>query len=259
MKKSVYRIYLLPIVFSLLLFVLLPFAQCEEKLHGEFKNIKGRAAEIRLFPFDETVHLSYDIIVGADGAHSRLRDALGIPCNCMGTAKGMGAAIFNIPSDAETNDFISPTIKKNGFFVRRIALPSARFIFAQSFPKTFEGFDQISQKQLAEAAKESGWMLEAERIAEGKTIIFDNIEVILQQAKIFSDENRSGIVVGDAAATATFFQGKGANTALKTAAVAGEFFKRIQAHDESAYDTFNQRMKETTDALINDSLYLFNP
>jgi len=76
--------------------------------------------------------------------------------------------------------------------------------------------------------------------------------VILQQAKAFSNQEASAILVGDAAATGSFFQGMGANTAFMTAELAGQFVK------SKSYADFNQSMKATTDALIEDSRYLFD-
>ena len=60
-----------------------------------------------------------------------------------------------------------------------------------------------------------------------------------------------------AAASASFFQGMGANTALTGAAIAGHFLGEVQKDPEAAYDQFNQSMQEATDALIADSAFLF--
>ncbi len=55
----------------------------------------------------------------------------------------------------------------------------------------------------------------------------------------------------DAAASASFFEGMGANTGLKAAKIAGEFFAD---GDRKAFD---RKMKEATDFMMEDSRYLF--
>jgi 2-polyprenyl-6-methoxyphenol hydroxylase-like FAD-dependent oxidoreductase len=222
-----------------------------EIIHGEFKELTDLSTMIVSTPTG-ALKITYDIIVGADGTHSNVREALAIPTHCMGVARGMGIIITLIPYQthiAEEADISTP-IKKDDHFIRRIAVPSTSIIFLQ-------GATEISRKQLEKKAEEAGWHQDASMIAADKGYILDNIEVRLQQAQSFSDENKSAILVGDAAATASFFQGTGANTAFKTAAIAGDFFKNLQEHDETAYPAFNQAMQKTTNWMIEDSRYLF--
>ena len=84
-----------------------------------------------------------------------------------------------------------------------------------------------------------------------------NFTVLLQQAVTFSHQQKGTILVGDAAAVASFFQGMSANTALKTASIAGEFFMKLQQQNVDAYSFFNQEMNIATDELIQDSKFLF--
>jgi hypothetical protein len=49
----------------------------------------------------------------------------------------------------------------------------------------------------------------------------------------------------------------GANTALKTARIAGNFFNQLKTDKENAYRCFNKDMKTETDLLIEDSMFLF--
>jgi 2-polyprenyl-6-methoxyphenol hydroxylase-like FAD-dependent oxidoreductase len=217
-------------------------------IHGEFKELTNPSTMV-ISTSTGALKIPYDIIVGADGAHSNVREALAIPTHCTGVAKGIAALIPYQTHIAEEVD-ISPAIKKDDHFIRRVAVPSASIIFMQ-------GATEISRKQLEKKTEEAGWHQDASMIAADKGYILDNIEIRLQQAQSFSDENKSAILVGDAAATASFFQGMGANTAFKTAVIAGDFFKKLQEHDETAYPAFNQAMQETTDWMIEDSRYLF--
>ena len=224
-----------------------------KKIQGEFMGIKGEE-KILIYALDETYELPYDILVAADGSHSRVRDSLGIRPRCFGTAKAALAFIEceNYHGDNEE------LVKKNDLYTVRISVPSLRIIFIQTFTNSFKSGQRISLKKLEQTTRECGWLEEADCILQGRAETSLDIEVRLQQARAFSDEKRGAIVVGDAAASASFFLGNGVNTAFLSAELAGDFFRRIFEQDEDAYPIFNQKMQEITDNLINESRYLFH-
>lgn len=195
----------------------------------------------------EEIRFSYDILVGADGAHSQVREKLGIGLKSEGRENGI-SAITPLPDVAREID-ISPSLKTEWGFVRRIATPGMSIVFMQS-----KG--PITSKEMAKAADACNWHEEAAVLRTDQSYLIDNIEVLLQQANSFSDPNRRAILVGDAAATASFFEGMGVNTSLATAEIAGTHMKQLKQGD---YSAFNAKMQETTDALLEDSRYLFAP
>ncbi len=216
-------------------------------IHGEFKRLEGKKAVITLS--EGEIPLPYDILVGADGMHSHVREELGISCASLGKAIGMWSAT---KFEDMTGEFdVSPTIEKNGFFIRKITASPVNIVFVQSC-----NTDQISSKEFENLVRACSWEKVADMMASSKAKISDGIEIVLQQAKEFSNEKNSGILVGDAAATASFFQGLGCNSALKTASVAGDFFKNLK-QNKNAYYIFNKEIKKTTDSLIEDSRFLF--
>ena len=216
-----------------------------KKICGEFQGFESNQTAIILTPNKNACILSYDILVGADGSHSHVREALALKKNCLGTAVGASALIPDV-TDRSTELDISPAIKIEGGFLKRIKVPSASLIFVQ-FPQ------RASISDLQKSIEAQGW----KTLSENKALVLADIEVSLHQAQTFSSEKKSAILVGDAAATASFFQGMGANTALKTAEAAGRFFQEMQTDPKTAFHNFNQTMKETTDALIEDSAFLF--
>lgn len=220
-----------------------------QKISGEFKAFKADHIAVILTSEEQQLDIPYDIIVGADGAHSCVKEALAIKPHCL--AKAMGAFAFILdPTDTSQEMEISPAIKKDAGFVRRIKAPRVSLLLMQS---PING----SKEKLRKLAAECGWEKEALLISEDKAFIATEIPIALQQAQAFSCKEKSAILVGDAAATASFFQGMGANTALKTAEAAGFFFKNIQKQDPAAYQEFNQSLEEITSALIEDSAFLF--
>lgn len=223
-------------------------------LHGEFKSLLESESKVLIASCDEETCLPYDILVGADGTHSDVRKAIDIQTNQYGEAVGMCAAVL-LQSPAEMS---IDTNKSEHVFVRRIKSPPAfSMVFAQSMSGCLEG---ISRSQFLQALEDAGWKEEAQLLKEGKSQLFiDRIDIVLQQAKMFSNNSKKAILVGDSAATASFFEGRGANTAIKTAALAGDFIRNIQNRQEDAYTIFNEAMRAATDRLINGSRYLFVP
>jgi 2-polyprenyl-6-methoxyphenol hydroxylase-like FAD-dependent oxidoreductase len=220
-----------------------------KKIIGTFQNFKSKRLAIITEPNKKEIALPYDIIVGADGTHSHMRETLGIAIHDMGTALGAGAGIIMDANATEID--ISPTLKYEDGFVRRFKIPGACIVFTQS-PQ--EGSKTFMQKAL----EAQGWDAEARALDDiEKPFFFENVPIYLQQAHAFSSEKKAAILVGDAAASASFFHGRGANTAFKTAWIAGQFFKDIQKKNKTAFSDFNQAMKEATDELIEFSASLF--
>jgi 2-polyprenyl-6-methoxyphenol hydroxylase-like FAD-dependent oxidoreductase len=216
-------------------------------IHAEFKRIENKTAV--LCAQDNEKLLPYDILIAADGVHSRTRKELGISISSFGKAVGMWTSIpFSVPQEFS----ISEPIAKDSFFIRKISFGPLSIVFAQTSAK-----DRISSQEFEKIVHECGWKKEAEKMAEGSAKISDPFEIVLQQANSFIKEDRCAIIVGDAAASASFFQGLGANTALKTAHLAGNFFKQLKSNKENAYSCFNNEMKTETDFLIEDSSFLF--
>ena len=277
-----------------------------QKISGKFQAFKADRIAVILTAEQQQLDIPYDIVVGADGARSCVKEALAIKTHCL--AKAMGAFAFILdPTDTSQEMEISPAIKKDAGFLRRIKAPRVSLLLMQSpinssracrqfrFRRVFGLFWPIfnsfsggnirnvditprkriknwlkrtekstetelmtgPKEKLRKLVEECGWEKEALLIGEDKTFIATEIPIALQQAQAFSCKEKSAILVGDAAATASFFQGMGANTALKTAEAAGLFFKNIQKQDPAAYQKFDQSLEEITNTLIEDSAFLF--
>lgn len=214
-------------------------------LHGEFKGFFNES-EIMIATCNGEIAISYDLLIGADGSHSSVREALNIHTNQYGEAFGI-AAIIESQSPSRSAD----TKKLGNFFVRRVQVPPLSIVFAQNAPGALD----ISLTQFTQVLQDLNWTEEAQAILEGKTLhLIDNIGIVLQQASNFSDKSKRVILVGDAAATASFFEGSGAYTAIKAAPIVGVCIKNIQDSEASAYNIFDDAMQILTDELIDESL-----
>ncbi len=213
------------------------------KIFGEFQNLKDE--KVVISQQNRKIELSYDILVGADGTHSAVRDHLKITSTHYGDALG-SIAVIPIPIGNENMEFIEPFSCDTLFFTK-IVIPSTTIISAQA--------RELSKQLMVSGAIQCGWLEEADFIFSDKAKYFADIEIRLQQSKTFSDIKKSAILLGDAAASASFLVGMGANCGLETAMVAGRFFRTEQ--NEIDYVDFNHAMQDITDRLINGSLFLF--
>ncbi len=216
-------------------------------IHAEFIRLENKNAIVCVQSDEQKV--PYDVLVAADGAHSRARKELGISSTSFGKAVGIWTSmLFSEPQEFS----ISEPIEKDSFFIKKISFGPVSIAFAQTSAK-----DRISPQEFEKIVRGCEWKKEADRMAEGTARVSDHFEVVLQQAESFAKEERCAIMVGDASAAASFFQGLGANTALKTARIAGNFFNQLKTDKENAYRCFNKDMKTETDLLIEDSMFLF--
>jgi len=192
--------------------------------------------------------LPYDFVVGADGAHSKTREALGISVTHFGDAKAL-ATFVRVPPSTKPGFDVSPALRGPSYYLKRIKIVAGSVIFMQSY-------NDISEQEFRDAVANAGWHEEAEMLAEQLGRL--KVDVTLQQALVFSAKAKAAILVGDASATASFFNGMGANTAFKTAEAAGLFFQTVQEQGAAAYETFDLSLKLATDAMIQDSQFLFD-
>lgn len=224
-----------------------------KKIRGDFLALEEGKRDALVAVEGEHTLIPYDFIIAADGAHSQVRDKAGIKCECLGRA--VGVWMFVPFSDHFREIDISPILKRENYFIRRISIPMGSIIFLQSFVGDTTLFAKVSLKSLKKKVEACEWFLEAEKLETEPIIFTDNVQIAFQKAKAFSLPEKNILVLGDAAATASFFHGMGVNTSLQTAVLAGEFFQ--EPYHENAHARFNQKMRQLADQLINFARFLF--
>lgn len=208
------------------------FIECSKK--GRFAILEERGS------------VPYDILIAADGMHSLVRESLGIELILMGQGKA-GAAFFPLNEWEPLNPIdISSPLQHESSFVRKFQFPKVTMIFLQ-------GPVSAGKDDFIALCKASGWDFQAKQIEEDKALLLLDVDVYLQKASRFSLPDRRVLLVGDAAGTASFFRGRGANHALETAEIAGCFFKTAD------YGRFEAEMNKSANSLIEDSAFLFIP
>lgn len=215
-------------------------------IHGQFEKIESHCVVL-----SDKRRIPYRILVGADGAHSKVREALGIKSNEVGL-KTLAASAF-VPKKMETSQVQEVTTSQ--FFLRKVDVPSGIFLLLHV--RTLKELPYANKQALVNAASSCGWGSEAEMIKrKGDCVLIEDVEVSLQQATHFCDSSQDVILVGDSTTTGSFYLGRGVNLAFEIVEVAEKFF--ALKRDVAAYDWYNQQVKKLSDELIKSNLPLFS-
>jgi len=221
-----------------------------QRIHGEFIDFVPGSQSVIIHTAEGEKFLSYDLLVGADGVHSRVREKLGIDCHALGESIGGIAMVPGINLEKNILIDIQPHAE---VFVKKVCIPSATILFLQYQPRT--SVQTLVLSDMIRFSSEVGWQEEAKKMEAGSLLTMESIPICLQRATAFSDSGRGVILLGDAAGAASFYQGKGANFSFKTIQLAGKLFQSWP--HEQAYEQFHHDMEVEVGELIKTSLPLF--
>ncbi len=103
-----------------------------QRIQGEFIDfLDAHTAIVRTESGNELFH--YDVLVGADGAHSRVREKLGIESSSLGGALGGLAMVHSHNPEGKITAEIQSQVD---IIAKRVCVPSATILFMQSQPDT---------------------------------------------------------------------------------------------------------------------------
>jgi len=243
-----------------------------EMVFAEFTHL-NKDLSISIRNESTEIKLPYDLLIAADGAKSLIRKNLNINCEILGQAKG---SWMFVPCDCQNGLCdVTEIEKRKNYFLRKIKTPSASMIFTQSyFDQELEPFE-FSLEDLLSEIEACQWNNEALSIKANKAYFSGLIPINLQKAERFVDIPAKTILIGDAAATGSFFHGMGINSAFKNVKIASDLFKSLNLEtavqddkvmqdfrlnfDEDAFLLFNHQMQLAADDLLEFSTPLLNP
>lgn len=227
------------------------------KLHvniviGEFQGFESNNI-IRVKSLDENINIPYDLLIAADGAHSKARQALSIPMIDFGSAKGAYVIIPDLLKPKVVGE-ITEVMREGHDFFRIIKLLSFATIVCFQSPII------ASKDQIKDLLEIRGWKKEAKAISQGRIVeLVENIPISFAQAQIFYDLERSAVLVGDAAVNLSFLLEEGLNTAFSNIPFISDLCKEFQEDKKKAFEKFNLSMKLLTDVAIEHSAFLYTP
>lgn len=232
-------------------------------IQGEFKSLNNKEAVVELKNQGEKseISISYDLLIGADGAHSGVRTASDIKCKQIG--KRTLATTCFIPSCAENNgiETFFKEFKDQSSSLRLIETKIGKFFMLHSKEPISEGgkekIVQILEQENFQAAASQLTSYIEHKNGNSEGFIIENLGVSLQQVSSCINENKKVALIGDAVATGTFFLGRGANFAFDTALQTQELIKKIKAKDPLAYSSFDHSIQQLSNELIKSSQHLF--
>lgn len=214
------------------------------KIYGEFQEIKeGKAVIVEN---DRTNEYRYDILIGADGTHSVVRDCLQIPLKV--EAADWGALAVIPHGRGEVNLEFLYAFKFKDHFLTKIIVHNETLVSVQAK-------ENFTKETMVSLVSELGWSKEAAGLSENNERYMKDIGIYLQQAENFSDRNNYVLILGDAAATGSFLTGIGANYCFETTMIASKFFKSDR--QERDFDQFEQEMHEASVRFIQENRPLF--
>jgi len=221
-------------------------------LRGEFQQIESKCAIVKTSK-GAVVKVPYGLLIGADGAHSAVKKTLNIKSKQIGI-NSLGSVVF-IPSNSRKRQPTLQEVEKENYFLKNANTPIGRFITYQN--KKNNRSAPADKQKVISALVECNWNLEIDEMKRKPTQTIENVVVSLKQATTFSDEQQNAILIGDAAATGSFFIGRGANMAFASVAITEQFLQMRKDRDPNAFSQFNAKMQALTDTLVESNRYLF--
>jgi 2-polyprenyl-6-methoxyphenol hydroxylase-like FAD-dependent oxidoreductase len=186
-----------------------------------------------------------DLVVGADGLHSRVRELAFGPQAAFEAALGYDVAAFEIAGYRPRDELVYVSHGAPGRQISRFALRDDRtlflFVFRNEYgPAELPSSDEARKSALTRAFGDVGW--EAPRIlaamAEVSNVYFDRVSQIRMERWT---RGRTALV-GDAAACVSLLAGEGSGLAMAEAYVLAGELQRAGGDHRTAFERYQQRL-----------------
>jgi 2-polyprenyl-6-methoxyphenol hydroxylase-like FAD-dependent oxidoreductase len=164
--------------------------------------------------FDTGITRDFDVVIGADGLHSRVRRLAFGPDERYETYMGMIVAAFEISDYPHRDDLVAMMYAEVGFQAVRLSLrdDTTLVLFSLRHDAVIPTDRSRQERLLRENLGDSGWEVPAmlEAMSASKDLYFDAVS----QIRMPSWSSGRVALVGDAAACPSFLAGQGSALAM---------------------------------------------
>lgn len=221
-----------------------------EALDGQVETVFGDT--IGALEDDGThVHVTFesgrerdvDLVIGADGLHSRVRRLAFGPQEQFERYLGIVVAAFDVVGYGPRNDLVAMMYADVGFQLVRLSLPDDVTMFLITLRHEGDVADRspaaqqvVLRERLAGAGWETPAMLEA--MSSARTFYFDRVS----QIRLTGWSRGRGGLVGDAAACPSLLAGQGSALAMVEAYVLAAELARSNGNHVSAFANYRPQL-----------------
>ena len=182
--------------------------------------------------FRRTQSRKFDLVVGADGLHSRVRELAFGPEDAFEKYLGYKVAAFEVEGYRPRDEWVYVMFTQVHKHMTRFAMRGDRTMFLFVFADSDPGLDHDLRAQKSQIRKQfgdSGWESPAilEALDRTDSLYFDRVSQIIIPSR--QRENAGGRIalIGDAAAAVSLLAGEGSGLAMASAYIlAGELHRR---------------------------------
>jgi 2-polyprenyl-6-methoxyphenol hydroxylase-like FAD-dependent oxidoreductase len=181
--------------------------------------------------FDSGAERNFDLVIGADGLHSRVRELVFGPEERFEKYLGLKVAAFEVEGYQPRDELIYVMFTEPGQQVARLAMRNDRTMFLFTFsdkdpdtPGTLEAQKAMLRKRFGGSGWECSQILDA--LDGAQDLYFDRVSQIRMQAEQGLWTRDRVTLIGDAASCVSFLAGQGSALAMAAAYIlAGELHR----------------------------------
>jgi len=211
-----------------------------------------------LVSFEHGAARDFNLVIGADGLHSRVRDLVFGPESQFEKQLGYRVAVFEVEGYRPRDELVFVTYSTPGCQVGRFAARGDRTLFSFLFASDrLAGPEPLNVKErkavLHQVFADAGW--ECPQVLQAMDQVSDVYYDRVSQIRMDGWSKGRVILIGDAAACVSLLAGEGAGLAMSEAYVLAGELKRAGEDYPTAYRRYEQLLRPFVEATQKSARY----